>query len=75
MLGCAACRDGERRLVKGSRSEVHCGSCCRCGLADQRIENFHGFGNVWRSKVTNPPFADVTVGFHTAPPPGVATTG
>jgi len=76
MLGCAACRDGERRLVKGrgSRSGVHCGSCW-CGLADQRIENFHGFGNVWRSKITNPPFADVTVGFHTAPPPGVVTTG
>ncbi|KAI0217394.1 Protein CNPPD1 [Lamellibrachia satsuma] len=80
MLGCAACGKDEGRLV-GDRcchNGVRCGSCCECRhwSARQKTGCRRGIGNVvCRLKVASPPFADVTVGFHTAPPPVVATAG
>ena len=80
MLGCAACGKDEGRLV-GDRcchSGVRCGSCCECRhwSAGQKTGRRQGIGNVvCRSKVASSPFADMTVGFHTAPPPVVATAG
>ena len=76
MMGCAACgNDGE--------SMVDCCGGVRCGLCQRECRQRSallgtgskpGVGHFeWRSKVTSPPFADVTIGFHTAPPVVVAT--
>ena len=78
MMGCIACGNDGGPSVDCC-SGVRCAECqCEC----RQRSVVHGTGSrpgvghfEWRSKVTSPPFADVTIGFHTAPPAVVATRG
>ena len=78
MMGCAACRNDGQPSVDCC-SGVRCGLCqceCRHHSVVLGTGSKPGVGHFeWRSKVTTPPFADVTIGFHTAPPAVVATRG